>query len=265
MIDIGSAPTWRTEAPSTKVSRLSSGIGWPAAIAAVRLAAPAGSTASTAVPGWCSASQARQPASRPPPPTGITTRSGACSSCSTISRITVPWPAITSGWSKAGTWNLPEAIASAVRELGRLLVRVARHPQVHQRSAERTDPVPLLSRGGPGDVDPGAHADPGAGERDALCMVARAGADDAVDRDLARERGDEVVRAAHLVRADDLEVLPLQPHAGPGCGTVPQTELQRGPVDHGAEVRVRPIDGAHFDHGRQAIGSRAVARPRSRR
>ena len=112
MIDIGSAPTWRTEAPSTKVSRLSSGIGWPAAIAAVRLAAPAGSTASTAVPGWCSASQARQPASRPPPPTGITTRSGACSSCSTISRITVPWPAITSGWSKAGTWNLPEAIAS---------------------------------------------------------------------------------------------------------------------------------------------------------
>ena len=76
--------------------------------------APAGSTPITRVRGWVAASQVAVPASRPLPPTGTTTTSGACPSCSTTSAITVAWPATVRESSKAGTSVAPVSAANAV-------------------------------------------------------------------------------------------------------------------------------------------------------
>lgn len=48
----------------------------------------------------------------------------------------------------------------------------------------------------------------------ALCVVARAGADDAFGRLVGRERPDHVVRAAYLVRTHNLKILALEHHVG---------------------------------------------------
>ena len=108
-----SSPTLRTAAPSTKVSIAGRSTGCPAASAASMDAASAGSTPTTRVCGWRSASQARQPEIIPPPPIGTTSTSGAYPNCSTISCATVPWPAMVSGWSNAGTSVAPDDSASA--------------------------------------------------------------------------------------------------------------------------------------------------------
>src|SRR5665647_256139 len=103
----GASPMRLTAAPSTNVSTLSSSTGCPTARAALRLAAPAGSTPTIRVWGARSWNHVTTPARRPPPPTGTTRTSGALPRASTISAHTVPWPAMVSGWSKAWTITAP--------------------------------------------------------------------------------------------------------------------------------------------------------------
>ena len=86
----------------------------PACSAAATLRAPAGSTPITRVRGCVACSHVAVPASSPPPPTGTTTTSGACPSCSTISVITVAWPATVRLSSNAGTSVAPVSSANAV-------------------------------------------------------------------------------------------------------------------------------------------------------
>ena len=52
------------------------------------------------------------PAARPPPPMG-TTIVVASGACSRISRPSVPWPAMTSGWSNGGIITAPDSAANA--------------------------------------------------------------------------------------------------------------------------------------------------------
>ena len=74
----------------------SSVVGPPAARAAVSLAAPAGSTATTLADGLSAETATQMPASSPPPLTGTSTCSTS-GRCSTSSSPQVAWPAITSG------------------------------------------------------------------------------------------------------------------------------------------------------------------------
>ena len=65
------------------------------------------------MPGSCALAAIAIPDASPPPPTGITIvrTSGHCSM---ISRPTVPWPAITSGWSNGWMYTLPRSCAWAI-------------------------------------------------------------------------------------------------------------------------------------------------------
>src|SRR5665811_705942 len=77
MTSYGASPMRLTAAPSTNVSTLSSSTGCPTARAALRLAAPSGSTPTIRVCGARSRNHVTTPARRPPPPTGTTSTSGA--------------------------------------------------------------------------------------------------------------------------------------------------------------------------------------------
>src|ERR1700761_97608 len=167
------SPARRTAAPSTNVSTSGSVTGPPAASAAATQAAPAGSAPMTRTPGCRSPSQATDPASRPPPPTGMTITSGARPSWATISRATVPWPAIVRGASNAGTSVDPagaEARGGPPRPRGGgggaggggggrrgLVVGVAAQHDLHHVAAQRGDPVPLLPRRGARQGDPAPY------------------------------------------------------------------------------------------------------------
>ena len=98
-------------------------------------AAPAGSTPTTRTPGWRSASQTRQPASSPPPPTGTTSMSGASPSCRAARRSRgrpCPGRRWSAGRRTPGRAS-PLARTPRVRRRGRLVVGVAR-----RRRARRT-------------------------------------------------------------------------------------------------------------------------------
>ena len=133
----------------------------PAAAPAGRPRAPRPSTPHRRAPrrpaarcGYRSASQVPMPASSPPPPTGMTTTSGAAPSCSTISAATLPCPATVRGSSKAGTRVAPVRRACSPAAALRLVVGVADGGHLQPVAAEGRDAVALLPRRGARQEDP---------------------------------------------------------------------------------------------------------------
>ena len=125
---------------------------------------------------------------------------------------------------------------------GGVVVRVALDDQLHPLAAERADPLALLPGRGGGHVHPAAHAEAAARVRHALAVVARAGADGA-RRPLGRvEARDQVVGAAQLVGAADLQVLALEPDPRAGGVRQPFARLQRGGDGDARELRRRALD-----------------------
>ena len=114
-----------------------SATGWPADRRAGKAAAPAAWAATTSTSGRSPLTAAATPATSPPPPVQTTTvrTSGHCSS---TSRPTVPWPAMTSGWSNGWMSTAPVTSACGVRRGQRLGERRAVQPHV----ARRTPPSP---------------------------------------------------------------------------------------------------------------------------
>jgi hypothetical protein len=84
------------------------GTGWPAARAALRAAAPSGSTATTRQSGLASRTARADPEQSPPPPT-LTTQTSTGPASETSSSPTVPWPATISGSSKGWTKVRPRS------------------------------------------------------------------------------------------------------------------------------------------------------------
>eukprot|EP01137_Pigoraptor_chileana_P027929 Opistho-2@11203 len=99
-------PTQGTARPSASVDCASMVTGFPAFIAAVRLAHRSGSTPMTLTSGRSVLTARAMPARRPPPPTGTTIASKS-SSCSMISSPIVPCPAMMLGWSYPLTYVRP--------------------------------------------------------------------------------------------------------------------------------------------------------------
>ena len=97
----------------------------------------------------------------------------------------------------------------------RVVVGVSREDYVDVVFAEHFDLVDFLVRRGLGHEDGAHYAEFAAGERDALRVVARGGADYAARELFGREACDFVVRAADFVGAHYLHVFALEPDV---CG-----------------------------------------------
>ena len=160
------------------------------------------------------------PPARPPPPSGTTTSrvSGACRASSSP---TVPWPATTSGWSKAWISRRPRSRESR-RGLGLGLVVAAVH-EGHLAAV-------LAHRGHLGERRPLRHheqrrrAGRACGEGHRLGVVTGAGGHDAGRELRVGEPADRVRGAARLERAGELEVLRLEHARGPrACATARPT------------------------------------------
>ncbi len=102
----GASPGRPTAIPSAMVAIDSSRIGWPAASEGGYAAADSACTPTTRTDGSTDLTASATPASRPPPPVHTTTvrTSGILAM---ISRPTVPWPAMTSGWSNGWMSTAP--------------------------------------------------------------------------------------------------------------------------------------------------------------
>jgi len=140
----------------------------------------------------------------------------------------------------------------------RVVVGVADQAHLDQLSAEVLDPVDLLGRRYLGHEDRRPDTERLAGERDALRVVAGAGADNPALTLLRRHRVDPVVGAADLEGADLLEILPLDQDVGGVALGEPVGTLQRRPEDdrgktnRGILYRLLEIDGDHLreDHSK---------------
>ncbi len=92
------SPGRATAMPSAMVAAAVTVTGWPAASEPGIGATASACTPISRAPGSRVLAATAMPAASPPPPTG-TTMVRTSGHCSAISRPTVPWPAITSGWS----------------------------------------------------------------------------------------------------------------------------------------------------------------------
>jgi hypothetical protein len=92
MIASGLSPTSRTAIPSAIVAPPTETVSPASRCAIAEYAAT--STPYTVMPGFIALAATAQPASSPPPPTGITSASRSGASCNSSS-ARVPWPAIT--------------------------------------------------------------------------------------------------------------------------------------------------------------------------
>ncbi|GGR33263.1 hypothetical protein GCM10015536_43440 [Streptomyces griseomycini] len=96
--------------PSAIVAGLRTDTGCPAASEGGYAAAPAACTPTIRTSGRSAFTATATPAASPPPPTP-TTIVRTSGHCSRISRPTVPWPAMTSGWSKGWMSTAPVSCA----------------------------------------------------------------------------------------------------------------------------------------------------------
>ena len=94
-----------------KSSVMSMVTGWPASSERTMAGAPAGWAPMMRVDAPWPSRVTAMPEMSPPPPMGTTKTSGARPICRTVSRATVPWPAMVMGWSKVGTTVAPVSSA----------------------------------------------------------------------------------------------------------------------------------------------------------
>ena len=95
---------------------------------------------------------------------------------------------------------------------GRVVVGVSHDAYDDPVAAQHRDPLALLARGGRRDEDGAVDAEARTGDREALGVVAGAGAHHSARACVLVELEDEVVGAAHLVGPDLLQVLALEQH-----------------------------------------------------
>jgi hypothetical protein len=92
--------------------------------------------------------------------------------------------------------------------------------------------------------------------REALAVVAGAGADHTGRLLVVAELGDQVVGAAELVGPADLQVFPLQPDLGAGALGQPEVALQRRPHRDVVEAFDGGLDGCRINDLRVGSGGR---------
>ena len=212
-------------------------------------AAPAGSTPTSGSPGACRAARSRTPASSPPPPTGTTTTSGrpaelvqdldadrALAGDRARGRRT---PAPPSRRCARRTRRPRRPRRRTCRRRRRARPRRRRAPRSARASAAGSCAARARGRGSR--ARGRRRRRPGRG-----CRRSRT-----PRRPPARrpELGEQVVGAAQLVRAPDLQVLALEPHLGPrgadnrGLGSRGVTP--RDPVEAGRRCRALVGEGRH--------------------
>jgi hypothetical protein len=154
------------------------------------------------------------PLASPPPPTGTSTQATSGRSA-TISRPTVPCPAITSWWSNGGTIVMPRSAAISAHRFSRS------GGATSSISAPSARVASILT----GDDTSGITITQGMPNARAVNASACAWLPGrvrhhAVGPHVGRDRRHGVVGAAQLERADRLQALRLQPQvaAGPGRG-----------------------------------------------
>ena len=128
------------------------------------------------------------------------------------------------------------------RGVGGLVVGVADDHHLDCLATDHGDPVALLARRVPRQVDHTLDAEGGTGVGHALAVVAGTGADHPA-RLLDRvELGDHVVGASHLVGADDLQVFAFEPDVPGDPLREPLVAFQRRTDDHPGQASGRVLD-----------------------
>ena len=225
------------------------------------------------MPGCSAVAATRQPASRPPPPTGITSasRSGASSSSSSAS---VPWPAITAGssygWMKTSCRSqrpVAAACAAASASVSPCSTTVAPQAAVRVTLVDGVNFGMTMVAAMPSELRMPRHR---------LRVVAGRHGDDAARPLVGAEQGQPVGGAALLEGAGDLQIVELQRHVGAGRArdgrrwassgvrsTRPAMRaggrLHVGEVDHAraSRIRDRQISASLPAVARELVGRRS--------
>ena len=226
-IGMVTSPTRRTAAPSTNESSSGSVTGAPARRAAVMLAAPAGSTPITRMLRMPLAEHRRHPGEQPAAADRHHDDVRCPAELVQDLQADGALPGDRAPVVERRHHRRARARGVVGRRGGGLVVGVAVHDQLDVVATQRGDPLALLARRGARHVHAPAHPQPPAGVGDALPVVAGARAHRA-GRPLRRaELGEQVVRAAQLVRASYLQVFPLEPHVRTGGVGQPRVGFER--------------------------------------
>ncbi len=134
------------------------------------------------------------------------------------------------------------ALDVSVRGLGGQIVGLSPHDQLDELAAVIADPVTLLDGRLGRHIDPAVHAQRPARIREALRVVACRRAHHAGRQLLVGQLDQQVIGAAQLVRAHDLQVFALEVDLRAGDRRQPIAELQRGGRDHGGDPLCRTVN-----------------------
>ncbi len=256
-----SSPGRLTAMPSAIVCARTAASICPCCTDRTNAAQPVAWTPTTRTPGSSAVSASAEPASRPPPPHGTTTRSTS-GTCSASSSPTVPCPAMMRSSSNAEMKVAP-VLAARSRAAACASSKVEPWSAICGAVADRR--LHLGHRRVDGHEDRRLHAERARRERDALRVVAGARRDDAAGALVGAERRDAVVGAADLEGAGALEVLGLHQHLGADpLGQEARREDRRAGGD-ALDGRGGRADGVEVGHAGSPVTCPLVRRPAARR